>query len=350
MLSKALSRSSPASEAEPEILNRNRSLIGDYLRTKTPLPTRMVSGMMSGYHMGWTDTTGAPASEAQGKFVRPALCVWACEALGGSAHDALPAAAAIEWIHNFTLVHDDIQDGDRERRGRETVWSIWGVGQGINAGDAMFAHATAQLAQSDDDASRTLRVLRVISRATLEVIEGQCQDLQLEGRLDVTPLAYLRMVRAKTGALLGTSLETGAIIGGGDDDDARLFRLAGRLLGTAFQMRDDWLGFWGDPALTGKSATSDANRHKMSYPVVAANRVMSQLQRRRLREVFESTSSEAEPRLRELLEATGGAALTSEDPQRYAQKAVAALARTRLSGESLEAFEAVADYVSTRSR
>lgn len=350
MLSKALSRSTQASEAEPDILHQHRSLIGGFLRDHTPLPARTLSGLMSNYHMGWTDPLGRPASESRGKFIRPALCVWACEAFGGSANDALPAAAAIEWIHNFTLVHDDIQDADHERRGRETVWSIWGVGQGINTGDAMFAHATMQLAQSDGNASHTLRVLRVITHATLEVIEGQCQDLQLEGRLEVTPLAYLRMVRAKTGALLGASLEAGAIIGGASNDDIRLFRLAGRLLGTAFQMRDDWLGFWGDPALTGKSATSDANRHKMSYPVVAAHRVMSQLQRRRLREVFENTSSEAEPRLRELLEATGGAALTSEDPRRYAQKAVAALARTRLSGESLEAFEAVADYVSTRSR
>ncbi len=300
--------------------------------------------------MGWTDTAGRPASEVHGKFVRPALCVWACEAVGGSTNEALPVAAAIEWIHNFTLVHDDIQDGDRERRGREAVWSVWGVGQGVNAGDAMFAHATAQLTQSHGDAARTLRVLRVISLATLEVIEGQCRDLQLEGRLDVSPLTYLRMVRAKTGALLGATLEAGAMIGGASNDDLRLFRLAGRLLGTAFQMRDDWLGFWGDPALTGKSATSDANRHKMSYPIVAAHRVMSPLQRRRLREVFENTSSEAEPRLRELLEATGGAALTRDDPQRYAEKAVAALDRTRLSAESLEAFEAVADYVSTRSR
>ncbi len=350
MLSKALSRSPQAPEAEPDILNRHRSLIGEYLRTNTALPLRTLSGTMSGYHMGWSDSTGQPASEFQGKFVRPALCVWACEALGGYPNDALPAAAAIEWIHNFTLVHDDIQDGDRERRGRETVWSVWGVGQGVNAGDAMFAHAAAQLAQSDGDAVRALRVLRIISSATLEVIEGQCQDLHFEGRVDATPLAYMRMVRAKTGALLGASLETGAIIGGACNDDIRLFRLAGRLLGTAFQMRDDWLGFWGDPAQTGKSATSDANRHKMSYPVIAAQRVMSPLQRRRLREVFENTNSDAEPRLRELLDATGGEALTSEDPRRYAQKAVAALARTRLSGESLEAFEAVADYVSTRSR
>ncbi len=350
MLSKALSRSSQASEAEPNLLTRHRTLIAEYLRSNSAFAFRSLSGSMSAYHMGWTDRSGRATSEQQGKFIRPALCVWACESAGGTLSDALPAAAAIEWIHNFTLVHDDIQDGDRERRGRETVWSIWGVGQGLNAGDAMFAHATMQLASSDGDDVRTLRVLRAVLSATLEVIEGQCQDLDMEGRLDVGLRTYLRMVRAKTGALLGASLEAGAIVGGATDGDVRLFRQAGRLLGTAFQMRDDWLGFWGDPELTGKSSTSDATRHKMSYPVVAAHRVMTQLQRRRLREVFETEGAEGEPRLRELLEASGGEALTRDDPERFAAKAVATLARTRLSRESLEAFEAVADYVSTRSR
>ncbi len=350
MLSKALSRSSQAPEAEPILLSRHRALITEYLRSNSVFAFRSLSGSMSAYHMGWTDRAGLPASEQQGKFIRPALCLWACESQGGAVTTALPAAAAIEWIHNFTLVHDDIQDGDRERRGRETVWSIWGVGQGVNTGDAMFAQATMLLASADGEHARTVRVLRAVSAATLEVIEGQCQDLDMEGRLDVGSRTYLRMVRAKTGALLGASLEAGAIVAGASDEDVRLFRQAGRLLGTAFQMRDDWLGFWGDPELTGKSRTSDANRHKMSYPVVAAYRVMSQLQRRRLREVFEAESAEAEPRLRELLEATGGAALTHDDPERYAGKAVATLSRTRLSRESLEAFEAVADYVSTRSR
>jgi geranylgeranyl diphosphate synthase type I len=329
---------------------RHRALIAEYLRSNSEFAFRSLSGSMSAYHMGWTDRAGHPTSEQQGKFVRPALCLWACEALGGIVTTALPAAGALEWIHNFTLVHDDIQDGDRERRGRETVWSIWGVGQGVNTGDAMFAHATMQLASLDGGGTQTVRVLRAVLSATLEVIEGQSQDLDMEGRLDVTPRTYLRMVRAKTGALLGASLEAGAILAEASDDDVRLFRQAGRLLGTAFQMRDDWLGFWGDPELTGKSRTSDANRHKMSYPVVAAHRVMSQLQRRRLREVFEADSAEAEPRLRELLEATGGPALTHDDPRRFAGKAVTTLARTRLSRESLEAFEAVADYVSTRSR
>lgn len=351
MLPEPLPRSSPATaDVEPILLGRHRALLSEYMRSTAIFRKGSLSGKMAAYHMGWTDRSGHTSANGLGKFVRPSLCLWACSVLGGRVEDALSAAAALEWIHNFTLVHDDIQDGDRERRGRETVWSIWGVGQGINVGDAIFALAFTHLASESADPHRTLRSLRALGAATLEVIEGQCLDLDLEGQTGATVRAYLRMVRAKTGALLGASLEAGAIMAGGRDPVVQSFRHAGRLLGTAFQMRDDWLGMWGDPTLTGKSRTADANRHKMTFPVVAAYAVMSPLQRTRLHELFHAESADAEPRLRELLEQVGAADLTQEAPQRFAAKAVATLARTGLSRESLEAFEAVAHYVSTRTR
>ncbi|MGZ3498158.1 MAG: polyprenyl synthetase family protein [Vulcanimicrobiaceae bacterium] len=351
MLPEPLPRSSPGTaDVEPLLLSRHRALMSEYMRSTAIFRDGSLSGKMATYHMGWTDRAGRATANGLGKLVRPSLCLWACSALGGEVETALPAAAALEWIHNFTLVHDDIQDGDRERRGRETVWSIWGVGQGINVGDAIFALAFTHLASESADPVRTLQALRVLGAATLEVIEGQCLDLNLEGQTGATVRAYLRMVRAKTGALLGASLEAGAIMAGSAQGVAGAFRHAGRLLGTAFQMRDDWLGMWGDPSLTGKSRTADANRHKMSYPVVAAYAVMSPLQRTRLHELFHSETAEAEPKLRELLEQVGAADLTQEAPRRFAGKAVATLARTGLSRESLEAFEAVAHYVSTRAR
>ena len=351
MLPKPLPRfSQGTADVEPLLLSRHRALLSEYLRSSAIFPEGSLSGRMATYHMGWTDRSGRATMNGVGKLVRPSLCLWACGALGGEVEAALPAAAALEWIHNFTLVHDDIQDGDRQRRGRETVWSIWGVGQGINVGDAIFALAFTHLASESTNPQRTLRALRVLGEATLEVIEGQCLDLDLEGQTSATTRAYLRMVRAKTGALLGASLEAGAVMAGSSDAVIGAFRHAGRLLGTAFQMRDDWLGMWGDPALTGKSRTADANRHKMSYPVVAACAVMSPLQRTRLYELFHPETAEAEPKLRELLEQVGGAELTREAPQRFAAKAVATLERIALSCESLEAFEAVAHYVSTRAR
>ncbi len=314
------------------------------------LPFSWLSGKMVAYHMGWADEAGRPNLVKTGKLVRPSLCLWACAAMGAESAVALPAAAAIEWFHNFTLVHDDIQDGDRKRHGRETVWSLWGVPQAINAGDAMQALAFLSIARDAVHPQRAVRAIAAIASAGLVVIEGQCLDLELEGQTDTTMRAYLRMVAAKTGALLGASVEAGAVLAGADEAKAAHFRRAGRLLGTAFQIRDDWLGMYGDPAITGKSSSGDASRYKMTFPVVAGVRAMSTLQRRRLREIFRARHEDPEPKLRALLDEVGCDGLTRLAAERYAAKAVSVIARSGIDAEALEAFQEVAYYVATRSR
>jgi geranylgeranyl diphosphate synthase type I len=314
------------------------------------LPFSWLSGKMVAYHMGWADEAGRPNVVKTGKLVRPSLCLWACTALGGPNSAALPAAAAIEWFHNFTLVHDDIQDGDRKRHGRETVWSLWGIPQAINAGDAMQALAFLSIARDASQPDRAVRAIAAIASAGLTVIEGQCLDLELEGQVDTTLRAYLRMVAAKTGALLGASVEAGALLAGADESTAAAFRRAGRLLGTAFQIRDDWLGMYGDPKITGKSSSGDASRYKMTFPVVAGLRAMSTLQRRRLREIFRARQEDPEPKLRALLDEVGCEELTRQAAEQYASKAVTVLARSGIDAEALESFEEVAYYVATRSR
>jgi geranylgeranyl diphosphate synthase type I len=247
-------------------------------------------------------------------------------------------------------VHDDIQDGDRERRHRETVWSIWGAAQGINAGDALHALAFTTLAARDGHPARRLRATHAVASASLEVIGGQCADLELEGRPDTPPRAYLRMVRAKTGALLGAALEAGAIMAGARARRARGFRAAGRLLGVAFQVRDDWLGVWGDPAVTGKSRGTDISRRKVTYPVVAGYAAMTESQRARLRELFQSRAPSADQEIRQLLEAAGGAELTRSTPARFAERAVAMMANCHLERRFIDEFLEVARYVANRSR
>jgi len=334
---------------EPAMLVRNRARIVEQMHA-TALPESTYAGRMAAYHMGWVDRDGRPTASDPGKLIRSSLCVWACEACGGTLERALPAAAALEWMHNFTLIHDDIQDGDRERRSRETVWSIWGSAQGINAGDALHALAFTAIAAGGAQPDRQLLAVRALARAALEVIEGQCLDLNLEGRADTQPRTYLRMVQAKTGALLGASLEVGAIVAGASEAVSKRFRLAGRRLGMAFQMRDDWLGMWGDPAITGKSVNGDVNRAKATYPVVAGYAAMTVFQQRRLRELFLSKVKKPALKIRELLQEAGGCELTRPAPGRFADKAAAVVARCGLSQGFYAEFLEVAHYVANRSR
>jgi geranylgeranyl diphosphate synthase type I len=224
---------------------------------------------MARYHLGWEDEHGNPSS-ATGKRLRPALCLLACEAVGGEWRSGLPAAAAVELVHAFSLVHDDIQDRDEERHHRPAVWARWGEAQAINAGDALLVLAHLALAGLKDDAGLYARCAAYLDEATLEMVEGQVLDLEYEGRPQVTVDEWAEMVGKKTGALFGCALGLGAVTGGADEDRAHEFVRLGRALGTAFQARDDMLAIWGDGSRTGKPVASDLIRRKKSLPVVLA--------------------------------------------------------------------------------
>ena len=215
------------------------------------------------YHFGWRDAAGAPAQGYRGKAVRPLLTLLAARAAGAEAEVAVPAAVAVELVHNFSLVHDDIMDGDRTRRHRATLWSVHGAGPAILAGDAMLALAYRTIAAD-------VRAAAVLGAAVQRLIDGQLADLAFERRGDVTPAGCLAMAEAKTGALLAAATELGALAGGASPAArARLARF-GSLAGLAFQFADDLLGIWGDPAVTGKPVRSDLRSGKKSLPVVAA--------------------------------------------------------------------------------
>jgi geranylgeranyl diphosphate synthase, type I len=333
----------------PALLIRYTDLIDAGLR-RSALPSRTHLGRMSGYHLGWLNADGRQGVSASGKRLRPALSMWACEALGGDPRWALPAAVSVELIHNFTLIHDDIQDGDLQRRHRPTVWSIWGAPQGINAGDGMFALAVRTLLAPGLYGDRRMRAAHALSSAVVDVVEGQCLDISLECTAAVSEATYLRLATAKTGALMGASLAAGAILAGADDRVVRNFDDAGRLLGLAFQIRDDWLGTWGDPQLTGKGRTGDLERRKLTYPIVAAFAVAQPPRRRELRRLFADRSPGAELRLRALLDDLGGPTLTATAPLVLARDAVALLDACDLPPDALEDFAEVAIHAAERDR
>ncbi len=223
------------------------------------------------YHMGWVDVELEPNQGQSGKRVRPVLCLLACEAAGGTFQQAMPAAVGVEILHNFSLIHDDIEDRSETRRGRLTVWKIWGQPQAINAGDGMFALAHlafTQLPQRGVPVERAFGALRVFIQTCLALTRGQHLDMRFEDRLDVTVPEYIKMIEGKTAALIATSAYLGAFLAGADETTAGHYRDFGYHLGMAFQVRDDILGIWGDTGITGKSTSTDIETRKKTLPVV----------------------------------------------------------------------------------
>lgn len=245
------------------------------MRRVLDVPGEHLSGHygMLRYHMGWLDEQFQPVEVASGKRIRPVLVLLACEAAGTPASQALPAAAAVELLHNFSLIHDDIEDDSPMRRHRPTVWALWGRPQAINVGDSMFTLARASLTHLRTlglPAEQTLEATRIFDETCLRLTEGQYLDMSFETRMDVTVDEYLAMIGGKTAALIAASLELGALVGGAGTADRGHLAEFGRHLGLAFQIQDDILGIWGDEALTGKSAESDILTRKKSLPIVYA--------------------------------------------------------------------------------
>jgi geranylgeranyl diphosphate synthase type I len=221
--------------------------------------------LMLEYHLGWTD------GQTSGKRIRPLLCLLTCASAGGAWAQALPMAAAIELLHNFSLIHDDIQDNSPVRRGRATVWATWGPAQAINAGDAMFtqAHlAPHRMRALGAQAEVVLEALEIFDQTCLHLTQGQYLDMAFEQRESVSVAAYTEMIGGKTAALIAASARIGALIAGAAPERVTAFEQYGHHLGLAFQAHDDLLGIWGDPAVTGKSVASDLEKRKKSLPVV----------------------------------------------------------------------------------
>lgn len=223
---------------------------------------------LSGYHLGWLDADGRPVGGGAGKAIRPALLLAAMKAFGGQAEHAVRAAAAVELVHNFTLLHDDVMDNDPTRRHRPTAWAVFGVADAILSGDAMQALALRLLA--DDPHPAASRAAVRLTSCVIELCEGQHADCSFETRDDVSIDECLAMAEAKTGALLGCACALGALYAGAPDAVVDAMDAFGRQIGLAFQLIDDLIGIWGDPAVTGKPAGADLAARKKSLPVVAA--------------------------------------------------------------------------------
>lgn len=251
------------------ILARARQQVDPALRAAVATLPRSIR-RMAGYHLGWLNADGSPAGGDAGKAIRPALVLATVQALGGPAEPAIQAATAVELVHNFSLLHDDVIDHDPTRRHRPTAWTVFGTANAIVAGDAMQALALRILAEDPHPAAPGA-VARLAS-CVIELCDGQHADCSFEHRSDVSLNECLSMAESKTGALLGCACAIGALYAGADESAVEAMDAFGRQVGLAFQLIDDLIGIWGDPDVTGKPVGADLAARKKSLPVVAALR------------------------------------------------------------------------------
>jgi geranylgeranyl diphosphate synthase type I len=335
--------------AAPAVLGRARELFQPALRKaiasldpnlRTPVD----------YHFGWVEPDGTPIDSAHsgsaGKAVRPALAILGAEAAGGEATVAVPGAVALELIHNFSLIHDDIMDGDRTRRHRPTVWDVYGVGDAIIVGDAL--HTLAFQVLLDDGTPAALAALGRLAEGTAGMIAGQAQDSALDRRSDGTLADCVTMQQNKTASLLGASLAIGAVLAGAPAATESALHRFGLELGLAFQAIDDVLGIWGDPQVTGKPVGSDLRERKKSLPVMLALTSGGPLAGA-LRQAFGGEmSDDVIADLSAQLTAAGIEQQVKRRAERHIAAALDALDGASIDGEAAAELEALARFIVAR--
>jgi geranylgeranyl diphosphate synthase type I len=291
------------------------------------------------YHLGWEDAAGVAVEASPGKLMRPVGLLLATELCGGDAMRAVPAAAALELVHNFSLLHDDVEDRSDRRRGRPTLWTFAGEAQAINTGDGMFTVARLamhRLTEQGVAPEVAVRAMRELDETCLRLVEGQYLDISFEERTDVTLDEYVEMATGKTAAMFAAPLAIGAILAGAPEATVAAFRAAGRHVGLGFQMIDDVLGIWGDPAVTGKPVGDDLRSRKMTYPVITA--LASEAVAKSIADLYSARGSADEDldALTRLIEVGGGRTATEERARAERDRAIAILEDSGVEPERVQ--------------
>jgi geranylgeranyl diphosphate synthase type I len=299
------------------------------------------------------DAEGQRIPCAAGKAIRPTLCLLACEAVSGDYRRALPAAAALELIHNYSLIHDDIQDDDSERRHRPTVWKIWGKPQAINAGTAMRLLANRALAHFTEKSigpQKQWQAQRLLDDINLRLLEGQYLDISFESRFDIAVSDYLKMIEGKTAALLAGSLEIGALLGTDDTRLIRSFHEIGHNMGMAFQIKDDILGIWGCAEKTGKPLGSDIRRRKKTLPIIYTLEISEDGLKKKLAGIYGNghLGKDDLSTVMRILDTVEAQLYAQRMVERYCEQARRALNTLELVPSARDNLEAVLDFLIAR--
>ena len=266
----------------------------------------------------------------------------------GPSRRRAPAAAAVELVHNFSLLHDDVEDASEHRHGRPTLWTFAGVAQAINTGDGMFTLARLamhRLLETGIEERRVIESMRELDEACMRLVEGQYLDISYETRSAVTRDEYLAMAAGKTAAMFATPFAIGALLGGASGDVVAAFRQFGYHVGLAFQAMDDVLGIWGEPAVTGKPVGDDLGSRKMTYPVIVALEAPGELGKT-FASAYADTLHEDVAGLTSMVEDAGG----REATERFiAQEVALALAAIEGAGLDDECLALCAEYAGLAS-
>ncbi len=328
------------------------------------------------YHLGWVDASLHPTQSNPGKLLRPSLLLLAYEAAGawGLAADAtgkdetgylqraLPAAVAVELTHNFSLIHDDIEDGDTERRHRSTLWKVWGVPQAINTGDGMLAlsrRALWDVLEHGVESDLAIQLAPLLDRAVQVLAEGQYLDISFETQQaqEISVALYLDMIRRKTATLMETAAEMGARLGTRDAETISSLRHVGRMLGIAFQVRDDMLGVWASSAELGKTPAGDIYRRKKSLPILHTLEHANEHDQQTLREIYsgQAINDSQVDTVLAIFERTETRAYCRSFLQQQCTQAHTALARvprtsSPIADRALQDIEAMVQFVEETAR
>jgi geranylgeranyl diphosphate synthase type I len=296
------------------------------------------------YHLGWSGENRSSIS--QGKRIRPLLVLLSNAAVEGYWENVVPAAASIELIHNFSLIHDDIEDKSLERRGRKTLWAIHGIPLAINAGDALFSLSFIAITRllNDYPADLCLKAFSLISNACLALTMGQHLDISFENSDKVSVENYIEMIRGKTAALLATSMELGALLSGINKEKQALYHQTGENIGLAFQVYDDILGIWGNVKKTGKSAATDILNRKKSLPIL-----FGIAQEGLFMEMWHSDFPvERVAEMANQLKVEGAYDYAKTEAERYTQAALSAVEKANPSGPYADTFNQLIEFLTMR--
>lgn len=337
-----------------ELLNRHLDMVDEEIKKvfeSRTHPAPLYDMMM--YHLGWLDEDLKKVEQYRGKRFRPTLCLLVYNALSGVYDKALPAAAAIELIHNFSLIHDDIEDMDEERRHKPTVWKLWGISQAINVGDGMHVLANLAALRMADlgvTSEKVVEVLRILNETIITLCEGQYLDMSFEDRLNITIDMYLDMIRRKTAALVEASAWIGATLATKDEAKINNFRGFGRNIGLAFQIIDDIIGIWEKAEQTGKPKASDVRNRKKTLPILYSMEKASEDDKKILKKLYSQPrlTDEDVEKVLDILEASGAYDFSKKMAEEYERTALEKLAGTGVENEAAEDIRVLAEFLVRR--